>query len=131
MSKTGWEDNMCKLFIDADPALWKPQTRSFRMDGMVTSVRLEEMFWRALETIGERDELTVPQLLLRLYNESLDAGHDIGNFTSFLRVCCLRFLDLQLRGLIPVEKNVRLSELLAEDILAIEVAQRETRSPRL
>ena len=73
---------MCQLFIDADTALWASQTRSFRMDGMVTSVRLEDMFWRTLETIGARDDLTVPQLLHRLYNESLDAGHDIGNFTS-------------------------------------------------
>lgn len=122
---------MCKLFIDADPALWKPHTRSFRMDGMVTSLRLEELFWRALETIGERDELTVPQLILRLYNESLDAGHDIGNFTSFLRVCCLRFLDLQLRGLIPTEANIRLSGLLVDDILTLEATEREQRGIRL
>ena len=122
---------MCQLFINADPALWTSHTRSFRMDGMVTSVRLEEMFWRALETIGQRDDLTVPQLLLRLYNESLDAGHDIGNFTSFLRVCCLRFLDLQLRGLIPVERNIRLSELLADDILTIEANERQKYGHRL
>lgn len=122
---------MCQLFINADPALWTSHTRSFRMDGMVTSVRLEEMFWRALETIGQRDDLTVPQLLLRLYNESLDAGHDIGNFTSFLRVCCLRFLDLQLRGLIPVERNIRLSELLADDILTIEANERPKYGHRL
>jgi len=122
---------MCQLFIDADPALWASHTRSFRMDGMVTSVRLEELFWRALETIGERDDLTVPQLLLRLYNESLDAGHDIGNFTSFLRVCCLRFLDLQLRGLIPIEPGVRLSDLLVEDILTLETSARHERAPRL
>ena len=101
---------MCLLFIDADPALWASHTRSFRMDGMVTSVRLEEMFWRTLETIGDRDDLTVPQLLHRLYNENLDAGHDVGNFTSFLRVCYLRFLDLQLRGLIPSEARVKLSQ---------------------
>ena len=122
---------MCQLFIDADPALWASHTRSFRMDGMVTSVRLEELFWRALETIGERDDLTVPQLMLRLYNESLDAGHDIGNFTSFLRVCCLRFLDLQLRGLIPIEPGVRLSDLLVEDILTLETSARHERAPRL
>jgi len=115
---------MCQLFIDADPALWTSQTRSFRMDGMVTSVRLEDLFWRTLETIGERDDLSVPQLLHRLYNESLDAGHDVGNFTSFLRVCCLRFLDLQLRGLIPVEAHVKLSLLPAGDILALEASER-------
>jgi predicted DNA-binding ribbon-helix-helix protein len=122
---------MCQLFIDADTALWASQTRSFRMDGMVTSVRLEDMFWRTLETIGARDDLTVPQLLHRLYNESLDAGHDIGNFTSFLRVCCLRFIDLQLRGLIPTEERVKLSQLPAGDILSLENIARVKSGPRL
>lgn len=122
---------MCQLFIDADPALWASHTRSFRMDGMVTRVRMEELFWRTLETIGERDDLSVPQLLHRLYNESLDAGHDVGNFTSFLRVCCLRYLDLQMRGLIPVEERVQLSQLPAADILALESDEREKAAPRL
>ncbi|WP_300069457.1 ribbon-helix-helix domain-containing protein [uncultured Ruegeria sp.] len=122
---------MCQLFIDSDPALWASHTRSFRMDGMVTSVRMEELFWRTLETIGERDDLSVPQLLHRLYNESLDAGHDVGNFTSFLRVCCLRYLDLQMRGLIPVEERVQLSQLPAADILALESDEREKAAPRL
>ncbi|MEM8977792.1 MAG: ribbon-helix-helix domain-containing protein [Pseudomonadota bacterium] len=122
---------MCQLFIDGDPALWTSHTRSFRMDGMVTSVRLEEMFWRTLETIGQRDDLTVPQLLHRLYNESLDAGHDIGNFTSFLRVCCLRFLDLQLRGFIPEEARVKLSQLPAVDILTLEASERSKANPGL
>ena len=122
---------MCQLFIDADPALWASHTRSFRMDGMVTSVRLEEMFWRTLETIGDRDDLTVPQLLHRLYNESLDAGHDVGNFTSFLRVCCLRFIALQLRGLIPNVARVKLSQLPASDILLLETIERSKANPRL
>ena len=122
---------MCQLFIDADPALWTSHTRSFRMDGMVTSVRLEEMFWRTLETIGHRDDLTVPQLLHRLYNESLDAGHDVGNFTSFLRVCCLRFIDLQVRGLIPQEEKIKISQLPSRDILSIEAVERAKANPRL
>lgn len=122
---------MCQLFIDADPALWTPHTRSFRMDGMVTSVRLEEMFWRTLETIGQRDDLTVPQLLHRLYNESIDAGHDLGNFTSFLRVCCLRFIDLQLRGMIPEQEHVKISQLPASDILTLEAIERSKAKPAL
>ena len=122
---------MCQLFIDADPELWASHTRSFRMDGMVTSVRLEEMFWRTLETIGQRDDFTVPQLLHRLYNESLDAGHDVGNFTSFLRVCCLRFIDLQMRGLIPEEERVKISQLPASDILTLEAIERSKAEPGL
>lgn len=122
---------MCQLFIDADPALWASHTRSFRMDGMVTSVRMEDFFWRTLETIGARDDLSVPQLLHRLYNESLDAEHDLGNFTSFLRVCCLRYLDLQMRGLIPIEERVQLSQLPASDILSIEMEARNKAAPRL
>ena len=122
---------MCQIFIDADAALWASHTRSFRMDGMVTSVRLEEMFWRALESIGDRDNLSVPQLLHKLYNESLDAGHDIGNFTSFLRVCCLRYLDLQMRGFVPVEQHVMLSQLPAGDILSLESSERTKAAPKL
>jgi len=88
---------MCRVFIGADPQLWESQTRSIRMDGMVTSVRLENMFWTVLEDIAARDDMNVPQLLHQLYNESIDEGHDLGNFTSFLRVCCLRFIDLKLK----------------------------------
>ncbi len=122
---------MCQLFIDADSELWTSHTRSFRMDGMVTSVRLEEMFWRTLKTIGQRDDLTVPQLLHRLYNESLDAGHDVGTFTSFLRVCSLRFIDLQMRGLIPEEERVKISQLPASDILRLEAIERSKAEPGL
>ncbi|WP_136684356.1 ribbon-helix-helix domain-containing protein [Falsirhodobacter xinxiangensis] len=104
---------MCRVFVGADPQLWESQTRSIRMDGMVTSVRLETMFWTVLEQIAARDEMNVPQLLHQLYNESIDEGHDMGNFTSFLRVCCLRFVDLALKDkadpalLRPLEQTAR------------------------
>jgi predicted DNA-binding ribbon-helix-helix protein len=106
---------MCRLFIGADPQLWESQTRSIRMDGMVTSLRLENMFWSVLEEIAAKDDFNVPQLLHQLYNESIDAGHDLGNFTSFLRVCCLRYIDLHLKGLLRPD-----GLLSTEEILAIE-----------
>jgi len=111
---------MCRLFIGAKPELWESQTRSMRMDGMVTSIRLENRFWAVLEDIAAREDLNVPQLLHQLYNESIDEGHDLGNFTSFLRVCCLRFLDLQLLDLIPSAHNTKFEALPTEDILRIE-----------
>ncbi|WP_050526565.1 ribbon-helix-helix domain-containing protein [Pseudorhodobacter aquimaris] len=115
---------MCRVFIGADPSLWESTTRSFRMDGMVTSVRLEAMFWNALEDIASRQDLNMPQLLHQLYNESIDEGHDLGNFTSFLRVCCMRFLDLQLTGLLPTDTTTDFEALPAEDLLTRERAFR-------
>ena len=116
---------MCRVFIGADPKLWESTTRSIRMDGMVTSVRLETMFWNALEEIAERQDLNVPQLLHHFYNESIDEGHDLGNFTSFLRVCCMRFIDLQLNGLLATEKTTDFKALPVEDLLRQERAHRE------
>jgi predicted DNA-binding ribbon-helix-helix protein len=116
---------MCRLFVGADSALWESHTRSIRMDGMVTSIRLENMFWTVLEDIASKDEMTVPQLLHQLYNESIDEGHDMGNFTSFLRVCCQRFINLQLLGLLPNGRNDLLS---AEEILSLEAKAATTRN---
>lgn len=121
---------MCRLFIGADPKLWESVTRSFRMDGMVTSVRLEHMFWNVLEDIAGRQDLNVPQLLHQLYNESIDEGHDLGNFTSFLRVCCVRFIDLQLNGLIATEASHDFDALPAEDILRHEQDRRDAANTR-
>lgn len=118
---------MCRLFIGANPDLWTSQTRSIRMDGMVTSVRLESMFWTILEEIAAKDDLNVPQLLHQLYNESIDEGHDLGNFTSFLRVCCLRFMDLQLNGLLPTSSSIGFESLSAEEILNREAEHYQDR----
>jgi predicted DNA-binding ribbon-helix-helix protein len=111
---------MCQLFIKAKPSLWSSRTRSLRIDGMVTSIRLENYFWNVLAEIAERDLLNIPQMLTRLYHESIDAGHDLGNFTSFLRVCCLRYMALQSTGDIPRQQDVKISSLNAENILARE-----------
>jgi len=115
---------MCELFIKADSDLWESTTRSLRIDRMVTSVRLETYFWTILEEIARRDDMSVGQLLTRLHNESIEAGHDLGNFTSFLRVCCLRYLSLQVTDDIPKDKSVPISTLNAPQLLKNERAYR-------
>jgi predicted DNA-binding ribbon-helix-helix protein len=112
---------MCKLFIQADSNLWVSSTRSLRIDGMVTSVRLENYFWTTLEEIARRDGMNIPQMITRLYHESIDAGHDLGNFTSFLRVCCMRYLALQLSGEIPQRTDISIASLDADKILSREL----------
>ena len=120
---------MCKLFINADTNFWSSSTRSIRIDGMVTSVRLENYFWNTLETIALRDDMNIPQMLTRLYHESIDAGHDLGNFTSFLRVCCMRYLALQLNGEIPTDKNITINSLDADKILGNETIMARKNQP--
>ncbi len=111
---------MCKLFIGAEPQLWEARAKSLRIDGMVTSVRLEDYFWRVLGEIAARDALSVSQLIARLHNEAAEAGHDLANFTSFLRVCCARYLDLLSRGDVPADPAQPISGLDADAILSRE-----------
>ena len=111
---------MCKLFIDENTELWETSSRSVRIQGMVTSIRLEHHFWIVLEEISIRDALTIPEMLNRLYDESLEVGHDINNFTSFLRVCAMRYIGLQLAGDIPQRKDISIASLDADAILRSE-----------
>lgn len=111
---------MCRLFIGADPALWQSITRSVRIDGVATSIRLESFFWSILDDIGDRDGMSVGRLIGRLYAESIEEGHAPENFTSFLRVCCGRYLALQRDGFVPMDRNAPIASLDAESILARE-----------
>jgi predicted DNA-binding ribbon-helix-helix protein len=113
---------MCQIFISADPELYAARTRSIRLHGVATSIRLENLFWQVLDEIGERDGLSVPQLVSKLHDELCEAGAlgDHANFTSFLRVSCTRFLQLQLAGRIPAERNVPIRSLDADWVLAGE-----------
>lgn len=113
---------MCQLFIGADPDLWAATTRSMRIEGYATSVRLENFFWSVLEEIGSRDGLSLGQLVSRLHAESVAEGHDLDNFASFLRVCCGRYLALRLAGDIP-EDATAIKDLDALAILARERAR--------
>ncbi|THF61212.1 ribbon-helix-helix domain-containing protein [Pseudothauera rhizosphaerae] len=113
---------MCQIFTSADPALYASRARSIRLHGAATSLRLENVYWRTLEEIGRRDGLSVPQLVARLHDELDEAGvlGDRANFTSFLRVTCTRYLQLQLQGLIPQETEVPIRVLDARAVLAGE-----------
>jgi predicted DNA-binding ribbon-helix-helix protein len=108
---------MCQLFINADSKLWTYRTKSLRIDGVVTSIRLEEFFWDILDEVSFRDQMTTNQMITKLYLESLDADHDISNFTSFLRVCCSRYLSLVADGDLAREDKVPLADITAQKIL--------------
>lgn len=120
---------MCKIFISADPELYRCRSRSLRLSGVATSIRLENLFWQVLEEIGKRDGLSVAQLITRLYDELAEAGGDCANFSSFLRVCCGRYLALQVSGRIPADTGVAIGSLDTDWVLAGEVAARPAHHP--
>ncbi|MEM7308737.1 MAG: ribbon-helix-helix domain-containing protein [Planctomycetota bacterium] len=120
---------MCELFIQADRRFWQSTTRSIRVGGVVTSVRLEAFFWSTLTEIADRDGHSIGQLITRLYIEYTQAEHDLGNFTSFLRVCCSRYLSLIADGRLDRDPDTPLSDIDAEPLLKAEaedVARRGT-----
>jgi len=113
---------MCKIFISADPELYRCRSRSIRLSGAATSIRLENLFWKVLEEIGARDGLSVAQLITRLYDELAVAGSDCANFSSFLRVSCMRYMALQVSGHIPSDTDVSIRSLDPNWVLAGEKA---------
>ena len=108
---------MCEIFIRANPRSYDSETRSLRLHGVATSVRLEHLFWHVLEDIARRDGMRVTQLIERLYDELLEYRGETGNFSSFLRVCCLRYQMLQVDGRIPTDTGVPLRALDARAVL--------------
>lgn len=120
---------MCELFIKADAAIWQSRAHSLRIDGVVTSIRIENAFWTTLEEIGARDGMSVAQLITRLWHEAMDADHDLGNFTSFLRVCCLRYHALIAAGELSADLTVPIAAHPAREILAREAARRADKEP--
>jgi predicted DNA-binding ribbon-helix-helix protein len=122
---------MCKIFIGADPAFYETSTRSVRLHGVVTSIRLEALFWSVLAEIGRRDDMSLSQLITKLYDEISEARGEIENFASFLRVCCLRYLSLQISGGIPDDLSVPIRSLDANSVLAQERASRNPTVPAI
>lgn len=114
---------MCRLFIGADADLWRTRLKSVRMRGYSTSVRLENFYWRILEEIARRDAMNLPQLLATLHEELLETHGEVGNFSSFLRVCCGRYLALQLAGDVPRDLGRPIRGLDADSILRREAAR--------
>jgi len=108
---------MCEIFISADPASYESRTRSVRLHGVVTSIRLEHLYWDVLEEIARRDGMTVVHLIEKLYDELVAARGGVGNFTSFLRVSALRYEGLVAQGRIPADVAIPIRSLDAKAVL--------------
>ena len=98
---------MCHIFSGQDPSSYAYQTRSVRLGGHSTSIRLEAAFWQMLEEIAARQGVPLARFLTTLHDEVLERVEQAANFTSLLRCACLTYA-FEVRGNPEPETRLRL-----------------------
>lgn len=83
---------MCEFFVKADPILYESRTRTMRIHGVLTSIRLENLAWDVLAEMAAAEGCTTNSLIAKFHDEILQHRGEVPNFASFLRVTCMRYL---------------------------------------
>lgn len=90
---------MCHIFAGQPPESYECQTRSIRINGHSTSLRLEAAFWSVLEEIAEKQEMGLSKFIATLHDEVLELHGEVRNFASLLRCCCLIYASAMRSGM--------------------------------
>ncbi|QFR33136.1 ribbon-helix-helix domain-containing protein [Ancylobacter sp. TS-1] len=83
---------MCHIFAGQPPETYESQTRSVRIGGHSTSIRLEAAFWTVLEDVAAHQGMSLGKFVTKLHDEVLDLHGEVRNFASLLRCSCLIYL---------------------------------------
>jgi predicted DNA-binding ribbon-helix-helix protein len=86
---------MCHFFANQHPESYAFETRSIRLNGQSTSIRLEKIFWRILEQIAKQQDMSVPRFISTMHDEVLNLWGEVPNFTSHLRCICIVALEMK------------------------------------
>ena len=92
---------MGRLFAHHDPSNYAFETRSLRIAGHSTSVRLETLFWTMLEEMAASEGMSLGKFLTKLSDEVLELHGSAHNFASLLRCSCLIYLRSRRRPMLP------------------------------
>lgn len=92
---------MCYVYAGQDPSRYRQVSRSIRLGGHCTSIRLEAAFWTLLDEIAAGQGLSTPKFLGLLHDEALELNGEVANFASMLRTTCL----LHLRGALQTDDS--------------------------
>lgn len=87
---------MCEFFVKADPILYESRSRTIRIHGVLTSIRLENMVWDTLAEMANEEGCTTNNLIATFHDEILAHRGEVPNFASFLRVTAMRYLRRKL-----------------------------------
>ncbi|NCF37770.1 MAG: hypothetical protein GWP56_15545 [Gammaproteobacteria bacterium] len=83
---------MCQIYASTEPTRYESEARSLRIQGCVTSIRLEQEFWSILGEMAAEADCSTPELINTLYTEVQQNYGEVHNFTSFLRTSCTIYL---------------------------------------
>lgn len=83
---------MCHIFAGQAPETYEGQTRSVRIGGHSTSIRLEAAFWTVLEEVAAHQGMSLGKFVTTLHDEVLNLHGEVRNFASLLRCSCLIYL---------------------------------------
>ena len=93
---------MCEFFVKADPIQYEQRSRTVRIHGVLTSLRLENMVWDVLAEMALAEGCTTNALIVLFHDEIMAHRGEVPNFASFLRVTCMRYLR---RGAATAERD--------------------------
>lgn len=80
---------MCNIFAGIARESYESHTRSVRLSGHSTSIRLEAVYWALLERLAAREGMSLSRFLTELHDEVIDLHGEARNFSSLLRCVCL------------------------------------------
>ena len=100
---------MCKIFAGQDPENYSYVSRSIRLDGQVTSIRLEGLYWSVLDDVAQAQGFTTPEFISKLHREVMDLRGAPKNFTSLLRSACLIYTDNRLATRLEDQRQLKAS----------------------
>ena len=103
---------MCKIYLATDPIHYESRSRTLRIHGVATTIRLENTFWDVLQRIAESERKTTNQLITQFYDEAVQDTPDEApkNFASVLRVTCCRYLEINGTGAIRSRDNEHVTQ---------------------
>ncbi len=79
--------------VDFDMAQAGPVSRSVRLNGFATCLRLEVVYWRILERIARANECSVSAVLSYVDREVQLRHGGVRNFSGLVRVICVAWLQ--------------------------------------
>jgi len=88
---------MCRILSSQPARSFTYQTRSVRLGGHATSIKLEAAFWDILEEISAESNKPLGRFLTELHDEVMYLSGETHNFTSLLRCACLTYV-MEIRG---------------------------------